>query len=177
MENFNHYTVNTGHMRRSTPDEVDKGMYFYLKRIVEDAQTEKGAEILDGTTAELTIDQYGSYAITLFGYIDGEKIPFLISFGCKGANTKEVWDDVKKNYKRNSKKRNKHFPYATLCGRYNVANLKPFFAHNELDWGLYSLYRLVYPSSGRIRGTKSNQLAGNPDTFKNADCKACIFLF
>ena len=78
-------------MRRSTPDEVDKGMYFYLKRIVEDAQTEKGAEILDGTTAELTIDQYGSYAITLFGYIDGEKIPFLISFGCKGANTKEVW--------------------------------------------------------------------------------------
>lgn len=116
MENFNHYTVNTGHMRRSTPDEVDKGMYFYLKRIVEDAQTEKGAEILDGTTAELTIDQYGSYAITLFGYIDGEKIPFLISFGCKGANTKEVWDDVKRITKEILKKET------------NISPMPPFVA-------------------------------------------------
>ncbi|MCW3793797.1 hypothetical protein OM416_19580 [Paenibacillus sp. LS1] len=48
MKQINHITLNTGHIRRSSPDEIDKGMYFALKRIVNDSFGPDGTTVLDG---------------------------------------------------------------------------------------------------------------------------------
>lgn len=105
MDYINHYTLNTGNNRRSIPDDVDRNMYFILKRLIREAENNGKADILDGAFMELTIEK-SSYAITLFTEIDGDKVPFLMTCGCKdkkdaGSIIKEannIYKNVYGNY-------------------------------------------------------------------------------
>lgn len=76
MEYLNHYTLNTGHNRKSYPEEVNKDMYFILKRMIQDAKKHEFADVVDGTVMKLTIEDSG-YVITLFNNIE-EKFRCLL---------------------------------------------------------------------------------------------------
>lgn len=99
MEHINHYTLNTGSNRRSVPSEVDKEIFFTLKRILSDARKKGKAEILDGTFIELT-EEGSAYAITLFKEVCSNKVPLLLTCGCRDkADASKVLKIVNDFYK------------------------------------------------------------------------------
>lgn len=48
MKHLNHITLNTGHIRKTYPNEVNKEFYFVLQRILRDATKPEGAVMFDG---------------------------------------------------------------------------------------------------------------------------------
>jgi len=45
-----HVTLNTGHIRKIYPEEIDKRIYFALRRILRDSLRPEGAEVMEGDT-------------------------------------------------------------------------------------------------------------------------------
>ena len=86
---INHYTVSTSHNRVSYPGEVNKGLYFKLKNIVDDAINGKKTEILEGIYLTLTADT-DCYAATL--WLD-DSTPLITTLG---ADTKSGRDKIHK---------------------------------------------------------------------------------
>lgn len=52
MHTINHYTLNTGNLRVSYPEEVNKDLFFFLKKYINRAKRGK-TQLLDGTYAHL----------------------------------------------------------------------------------------------------------------------------
>lgn len=114
MEYLNHYTLNTGHNRKSYPEEVNKDMYFILKRMIQDAKKHEFADVVDGTVMKLTIEDSG-YVITLFNNIE-EKIPLLITFGCRdGKDAAKTIKAANKFYQSIYNTELKIAPIAPFC--------------------------------------------------------------
>ncbi len=114
MEYLNHYTLNTGHNRKSYPEEVDKDMYFILKRMIQDAKKHEFADVVDGTVMKLTIEDSG-YVVTLFNNIK-EKIPLLVTFGCRdGKDAAKIIKEANNFYKTIYKKEYKVVPITPFC--------------------------------------------------------------
>lgn len=84
MENyFNHYTLNSGHVRKSYEEELDKGLFFILNNILDESRSIDGAKvdlIHDGFeyNVKTTIAEEG-FLITLSYYSKQQhcKIPIL----------------------------------------------------------------------------------------------------
>lgn len=115
MEYFNHYTLNTDDNRKSIPAEVGKGIYFVLASKLSDARRNGKAEILDGTYMELT-EEGSTYAITLFKEINENKIPLLLTCGCKNkSDAAKTIKTVNEVYKEVYGKNPMVFPIAPFC--------------------------------------------------------------
>lgn len=88
---INHITINTGHCRKSYPNEVNKELYFILHNIFKDAHAQDGCNIMDGDyNVKITASSIG-YLTTLFGYDNGERIPVITS-ACSKADKGFLWD-------------------------------------------------------------------------------------
>lgn len=88
---MSHYTLNSHHTRQTPASEVSPRIVFTIKRILKDAQTEKGAEVVDGTTFKIIIGE-DFYIGTL--YYNG--VPVLETVGCKIAGKRQyVWENLK----------------------------------------------------------------------------------
>ncbi|MEB3103112.1 hypothetical protein [Ferviditalea candida] len=64
MKYLNHITLNTGHIQKTYPGEVNKQLYLKLQRIYKESLNGE-AEVLDGYTAKSTSTDNGTL-ITLF---------------------------------------------------------------------------------------------------------------
>lgn len=64
MNYINHVTLNTGNARKTTPNEVNKEIYFILKRLYNDSLNGK-VEVFDGYTMK-TIKENTGTVITLY---------------------------------------------------------------------------------------------------------------
>lgn len=73
MDYINHITLNTGHIKKTYPGEVDNGLYFTLKRIHK-GMFERKVEILEGYTVQGTNDPNEGILITVY---DPHEIPIL----------------------------------------------------------------------------------------------------
>ena len=86
MKYINHVTLNTGHTRKSYPNEVDRELYFILKRILNDSFQPEGAKLFDAYILKGTPLESGAI-FTL--YKDG-KIPILTTAATRNQNS-ELW--------------------------------------------------------------------------------------
>lgn len=66
MHYINHITLNTGHVRKTYPHEINKELYFVLKRLYKDIFEHK-AVIYEGYTAEGTYEPNNGAIITVYG--------------------------------------------------------------------------------------------------------------
>ncbi|MNB92478.1 hypothetical protein D3C75_395820 [compost metagenome] len=87
MKHINHITLNTGHMRQTLPGEVDKELYFVLKRILKDSLSPEGGKLMDGYTLKSTQTSTATIA-TIFG---ANGAPVLTTL-CSSAANVELWD-------------------------------------------------------------------------------------
>lgn len=109
---INHYTVNTGHLRQSSSNEVDKDMYFTLRRMIDEAMTHEYVDVLDGTKMKLTIEE-GCYVLTLFIEKNNELVPILNCTGCKNSKAMAyAWKNAEDLYERVYNKSVKMVPSA-----------------------------------------------------------------
>lgn len=98
MEYINHITMNTMDMRKTYPNEVNKDIYFILKRLVNEAKENEYVEVLDDTYLSLTIENKDVYAATL---LYKRKFPVLTSYGVrKKEDMNYVWGVATELYKK-----------------------------------------------------------------------------
>lgn len=89
MDYFNHITLNTGHMRKSYANEVDKRVYFVVKRLLKDAMTPTGAVLFEEYTVKTT--KVGASAITtIYG---PEGVPILTT-ACSKNDDGSLWQTL-----------------------------------------------------------------------------------
>jgi len=86
MQYINHVTLNTGHTRKSYPNEVNRDIYFILNRVKNDAFNQ-GAKIFDKYTLKGTKLEYGAI-FTLYGKND---IPILTTASTRKKD-QELWN-------------------------------------------------------------------------------------
>lgn len=60
MEHINHITLNTGHIRKTYPHEVDKDLYFKLRQIYKKSLSPDGTELFDGFIVKTTQTEIGA---------------------------------------------------------------------------------------------------------------------
>lgn len=90
-EAVRHVTLNTGHVSLTSADDVDKGLYFKLRSIVDEAQGADGASLLDGTALKIDRTEYG-YLCTLWDVSGNGKVPIVTSGGAKSqSHGWEIW--------------------------------------------------------------------------------------
>lgn len=98
MEYINHITLNTMDVRKTYPSEVNKDIYFILKRIVAEAKKNKYVEVLDDTYLSLTIENQDIYAATL---LHEKQFPVLTSYVVRKKEDMDyVWDVATGLYKK-----------------------------------------------------------------------------
>ncbi|MED5052571.1 hypothetical protein P9850_12160 [Anoxybacillus rupiensis] len=85
---INHITLNSGHIRKSFPSEIDKELYFLLMRVKREIFMPKGAEIWDGYIARGTDDPGNGAVITVF---DRQDIP-VITIGMTKHKNSTLWE-------------------------------------------------------------------------------------
>lgn len=83
---LNHITLNTGHMRKTYASEVDKQMYFTMRRLFKEATRPEGAVLFENYRAKTT--HIGPTAITTVYGPDG--IPILTS-ACSKNDDGSLW--------------------------------------------------------------------------------------
>lgn len=86
MKHINHITLSSGHIRKTSPNEVDKELYFILKRLYNDS-LKKEVEIFDGYTMKTTSTEIG----TLITVYNAAKMPILTTAISKN-DTGELWE-------------------------------------------------------------------------------------
>lgn len=59
LDYINHITLNTGHIRKTYPDEVDKKLYFVLNRIFTDSFSPEGSPLFNGYYVKSVKSSYG----------------------------------------------------------------------------------------------------------------------
>lgn len=87
MKYFNHVTLNTGHSRKSYPNEVLKVNYPHIKKVYEDMFKEGGTDVLNGFIAKgYDYSENGTY-IRLFS---PQGVPILTTGIVKSKNS-NIW--------------------------------------------------------------------------------------
>ncbi|WP_221935135.1 hypothetical protein, partial [Brevibacillus sp. LEMMJ03] len=86
MTYIRHVTLNTGHVRKSFPSEIDKRLYFILRRMRKDIFSSSGTEIIDGYTAKGTEVTGNGAVITVFK----KNVP-IITVGMTKHKHSDVW--------------------------------------------------------------------------------------
>lgn len=87
MKYINHITLNTGHLRKTKPNEVNKELYFILKRLYKDSLKEE-VEIYEGYTMKSVQDDLG-VAITVYSKKDN--LPILTTAISKTDTLGVLW--------------------------------------------------------------------------------------
>lgn len=87
MEYINHITLNTGHIRKTTPNEVNKEIYFILNRIYKESFSKNGAKIFDKYVVKSTNSDIG----VIFTLFDEQGIPIITSGISKNDYKGELW--------------------------------------------------------------------------------------
>lgn len=98
MDYINHFTLNTGHSRKSYPGEVGKDILFSLRPQIKEIISDQGiCEFIDDTYLQITIDPEGDmYAATLYVDYDGDKIPVFASMATSATDKRlEIEDNIK----------------------------------------------------------------------------------
>lgn len=86
-----HYTLNTGHMEISNPEEIDKDIYFTLQAIINHAKVET-TDLIDNTCIRI-IEEDSGYVCTLYGKHGGDLIQILSTAGTKKPEgRKYIWE-------------------------------------------------------------------------------------
>ena len=101
IDKINHYTINTGDMRTTTPDEVSSNVYFRLSSIINQAANKEYVDVIDGTKIHLTVEG-NVYACTLYsGSDESDLVPILFTCGCRdGEDLQYVWSSASTMYER-----------------------------------------------------------------------------
>ena len=100
IEYIYHITMNTGHIRKTYPSEVDKELYFVLNRIYREALTKEGVRLFDKYILKGSKFEGGAI-FTLFGDLAlGKKqseeiipVPILTTVSVV-ENADSVWEDL-----------------------------------------------------------------------------------
>src|SRR5690606_976729 len=98
IEYIYHITMNTGHIRKTYPDEVDKELYFVLNRIYREALTEQGARLFEKYILKGSKFEYGAI-FTLFGELKNKEInettlaPILTTVSTT-KNAEQIWKQL-----------------------------------------------------------------------------------
>lgn len=87
MEYINHITLNSGHLRKTKPNEVDKELYFILNRLYKDS-LQKEVEIFNGYTIKSIQDQFG---VVITVYSKEDKLPILTTAISKNDTLGLLW--------------------------------------------------------------------------------------
>lgn len=101
IDKINHYTINTGDMRTTTPNEVSSNVYFRLSSIINQATNKEYVDVIDDTKIHLTIEG-NIYACTLYsGKDESDLVPILFTCGCRDGNDLSyIWPSVSAMYQR-----------------------------------------------------------------------------
>jgi len=86
LKYLNHVTLNTGHVRQTYPGEVDKRLFFRLKRILNDSFRPEGAELINGYRLKSTQIEVATIA-TIFA-LDGAPI---LTTACSKQDDGTIW--------------------------------------------------------------------------------------
>ncbi|ALA55226.1 hypothetical protein CAY60_021285 [Shouchella clausii] len=90
MKFISHITLNTGHVRKTYPNEVDKSLFFRLNRIYKESFEKDGAILFDEYLVKGTKFEGGSI-LTL--YSDDGLLPILTTASSKHKHT-ELWETL-----------------------------------------------------------------------------------
>lgn len=102
MKYINHFTLNTGHNRKSYPSEIDKGFYFKFATIINDiiASGEICEFYIEGTYLKITTNGNDNYFATLHIDFNGEKIPIFATVATSNPDKRvQVISDIKPYFK------------------------------------------------------------------------------
>lgn len=88
VEYINHITLNSGHIRKAYPEEVNKDLYFRLRQIFKRSLTPDGVEMFDGYIVKTTQTEIGSIT-TIFK----EGVP-IITTACSKNDTGILWKSM-----------------------------------------------------------------------------------
>ncbi|MFB5269317.1 hypothetical protein ACE41H_21380 [Paenibacillus enshidis] len=91
---FEHITLNSGHSVITTPDEVDKELYFFLQRIYRDSQRPEGVMMPDGYHFKTTVFSEGAVA-TVSG---PSGVPILTTCGLRQDPDGALWRMLHNHY-------------------------------------------------------------------------------
>lgn len=95
MKIISHYTLNTGNMVESSVKDIEKEIYFQMKKIINRAKKEK-IEFLDGTYVEIVEEPLG-YVCTLYGKRGKDYLPILSTAGTKNPEGRfYIWNEMQK---------------------------------------------------------------------------------
>ena len=95
MKTISHYTLNTGNMVESSVKDIEKEIYFQMKKIINRAKKEK-IEFLDRTYVEIVEEPVG-YVCTLYGKRRKEYVPILSTAGTKNPDGRfYIWNEMQK---------------------------------------------------------------------------------
>ena len=93
MHTINHYTLNTGNLRVSYPEEVNKDLFFILKKYINKAKRGK-TQLLDGTYMYI-IEEEDCYVCTLYGKRGNDFVPIISTSGTKDESARTyVWEQM-----------------------------------------------------------------------------------
>lgn len=81
MKIINHITLNSGQIRQSSVQEINKELYFKLKSLLSDAQKPAGAIIEGNYTLSTSLFKGGAIS-TLYGRKGLDKLPILTTTCC-----------------------------------------------------------------------------------------------
>lgn len=84
MQYINHVTLNTGHTRKSYPNEVNKEIYFILNRIYKDSFKNNGAKFKEYTIKGTPFDSGAIFTV----YKDS--VPIMTTASTRNQNS-ELW--------------------------------------------------------------------------------------
>ena len=90
LEYINHITLNTGHSRRTYPHEIDKGLYFKLKKLLRDSFSPEGAKLDDIYYFKSSTGGGQEMITTLYGFSQEKPIPILTT-GISAKTNGYLW--------------------------------------------------------------------------------------
>lgn len=100
ISSINHYTLNTGGMRTTTPDEVSAVIYFRFKNVINKAKVTEYVDVVDNIKMHLTIEQ-SAYACTLFAGEEDNLVPIVYTCGCSNKDDISlIWPITSEMYKQ-----------------------------------------------------------------------------
>lgn len=126
MKYLNHITLNTGHMRKTYPDEVDKKIYFVLKRILRDSLKGEGAEVYPNFILKTTQAEDATIAT-----VYRDQLPILTTTCCK-TDDGSIWRTLHESAMTPLKtKANDKLPTPYIADRIEIGYMMYM---NELSW-------------------------------------------
>lgn len=101
MEYINHFTLNTGHNRKSYPTEIDKISFSRFLPIVEEI-IEKGEEckfIIEDTYLHIIMED-DQYVATLYSEFNGQNLPVFLSLATSNPGKRLDIENVMKEFRK-----------------------------------------------------------------------------